>query len=164
MDPFIGEVRMFAGTYAPMGWVLCNGQLLPIQQNQALFALLGVNYGGDGVTTFGVPDLRGRLPMHWGNGPGLSPRVQGQYGGTESVTLNATQMPAHTHALLASSGQNANRPAGAYVGGPGAFGTAADTTMAASAAAGGSQAHENMPPFLTITFIMATEGVWPSRP
>ena len=104
-DPFLGEIKMFGGTFAPRGWQLCNGQLLAIASNSALFSLLGTTYGGDGISTFALPDLRCRLPMHWGNGPGLTPRVQGEVGGTENTTLNSTQMPSHTHtAVFAPTG------------------------------------------------------------
>ena len=102
-EPFLGEIRIFGGTFAPNGWALCNGQLLSIAQNSALFAILGTTYGGDGVTTFALPNLQGRLPMHWGQGQGLSPRVVGEIAGTETVTLLNSQLPVHNHTAMASS-------------------------------------------------------------
>jgi microcystin-dependent protein len=164
MDPLLGEIRMFAGNFAPIDWALCNGQTLSIQQHQALFSIIGTMYGGDGVTTFRLPDLRGRTPIGAGSSSGLTPRSEGEMGGVESVTLNANQMPAHTHSVLASRTQTTNRPDGGYVAGPGAFAQSADTQLAASAIAGGSQAHANMQPFLALNFIIALEGVYPSRP
>src|SRR5271166_5833783 len=101
-DPFLGEIRIFGGTFAPLGWAFCQGQLLPIAQNTALFSLLGTTYGGDGVSNFALPDLRGRVPMGMGQGPGLSPYVQGQMGGAESVTLTTQQMPPHSHSVGAA--------------------------------------------------------------
>src|SRR6185503_14662217 len=112
-EPFIGEIIMFAGNFAPRGWAFCEGQLLSIAQNSALFSILGTTYGGDGQTTFALPDLRGRAPMQWGQGPGLTPRFLGESSGAENVTLISTQMPAHTHALNASGAQgDAPTPSG----------------------------------------------------
>ncbi|HEX9010768.1 MAG TPA: tail fiber protein [Holophagaceae bacterium] len=174
MDPYIGEIRMFAGNYAPDGWALCNGQLMPISQYTALFAILGTTYGGNGTSTFALPDLRGRLPMHAGQGPGLSPRALGELGGEESVTLLAPQMPAHSHALNAvnaqagadspanaflaqSYDQNNSNPISSYTGG------SPNTSLnpASVGAAGGSQPHDNMPPFGCVNFIIALNGVFP---
>src|SRR5437868_2425626 len=104
-EPFLGEIRMFAGNFAPTGWAFCNGQILSIAQNTALFSLLGTTYGGNGQTTFGLPNLQGRVPMHWGTGAGLTPRTLGETSGSENVTLLSTQMPAHTHSIEASTGQ-----------------------------------------------------------
>ena len=110
-DPFIGEIKMFAGNFAPRGWALCDGQLLAVSQNDALFSLFGTIYGGDGRTTFGLPDLRGRIPIHAGSGPGLSPRRLGAKGGAENVTLTTAQLPAHKHDIFASSaGASAGNP------------------------------------------------------
>lgn len=175
-DPFIGEIRMFAGNFAPTGWALCQGQILAIAQNTALFSLLGTTYGGNGQTTFALPDLRGRSPMQQGQGPGLSPRTLGEQGGSETVTLLTNQMPAHTHSHLASGAQgdqvtpegnfdavlldpNTQQPQSQY-------GAAANTTMNPTTigAAGGSQPHSNMSPFLCLNFIIALEGIYPSRP
>jgi microcystin-dependent protein len=171
-DPFIAEIRMFAGTFAPRGWAFCNGQLLPINQNQALFSLVGTTYGGDGRTTFGLPNLQGRVPMHWGNGAGLSPRSLGEQAGAEAVTLAANQMPAHTHAAQCSSLKgNTNSPTSkvwskdAGVQSATYTSNAPDGAMAASAIgnAGGSQPHDNMPPYLCVSFIIALQGIFPSR-
>jgi microcystin-dependent protein len=171
-EPFIAEVRMFAGLFAPRGWAFCNGQLLPIVQNQALFALIGTTYGGDGQTTFALPDLRGRVPMHFGQGPGLSSRQSGESGGTESVTLLATQIPAHTHPVQCSSNNgNSNSPAGriwskdAGVQSATYTSNASNTAMAAGAIGltGGSQPHTNVQPFLCLSFIIALQGIFPSR-
>ncbi len=178
-DPFIGEVSMFAGTFAPRGWALCNGQLLSISQYTALFSLLGTTYGGDGRTTFALPDLRGRVPVHAGQGPGLSNYRLGQRGGVEAVTLNANQMPSHNHAYsptatsstattadpqnarLATTPQNA---AGVQT-----YSTDTDVnahvtmTSDSTANTGGSQAHTNIQPFTTINYIIALQGIFPSR-
>jgi microcystin-dependent protein len=171
-EPFIGEIIMFAGNFAPKGWMLCQGQLLAIAQNTALFSILGTTYGGDGVTTFALPDFRGRYPMQQGQGPGLTPRSLGEQGGSETVTLISTQMPAHNHSLLCSNGQSdLSIPQGNvlgadqggatlnYVAGP------LDATMnpATIGAAGGSQPHQNMSPFLALNFIIAVQGIYPSR-
>ena len=113
-NPYIGEIRLFAGNFAPVGFAFCNGQLLAISENSALFALIGTIYGGDGQTTFALPDLRGRLPMHQGTGPGLTTRVIGQQFGTETVTLTTAQIPAHSHPVLCSSAPSSAGPAGAF--------------------------------------------------
>jgi microcystin-dependent protein len=169
-DPFIGEIRIFAGNFAPRGWAFCNGQLLSISQNTALFSLLGVTYGGDGRTTFALPDLQGRVPMHAGRGPGLTTRSLGQQGGVESVTLAASQMPQHTHALQATTDPatlNAptttrtlarSRGGFAYQSGGGTGATLSSQTLAD---AGGSQAHNNMQPYLALSFIIALQGIFP---
>jgi microcystin-dependent protein len=173
-EPYLGEIRMFAGNFAPTGWALCNGQLLPIAQNQALFSLLGTTYGGNGQTTFALPDLRGRVPMHWGAGPGLTPRTIGEVGGTESVTLLSNQMPVHTHAAAASTqAGNSIEPNGTVWAAVvdansqpvSAYGTVPNTTLSPQAIglAGGSQPHENLQPYECVTFIIALQGVYPSR-
>lgn len=168
-DPFIGEIRMFAGNFAPVGWAFCDGQLQSIAQNNALFALIGTIYGGDGQTTFALPDLRGRVPISQGQGPGLSPRTIGQSFGVESVTLLQSHIPAHSHSQVAStnpaslsagpSGAPATPATNLYAGGN------ADAVMAQTAVAstGGSQPHSNMAPYLALNFIIALEGVFPSR-
>jgi microcystin-dependent protein len=172
MEPFIGQIIMFAGTYAPRGWALCNGQLLPIASYQALFSLLGTNYGGDGRTTFGLPDLRGRYAMHAGQGPGLSSRVLGQSGGAESTMLNASNVAAHTHpATLHASGNAADtaNPTGSNLGLAEAYSQQAASVDLASDAvttennSGGSAAFNNMPPYQTINFCIALEGIYPPR-
>lgn len=161
---------MFAGNFAPRGWAFCDGQLLAISQNDALFSLFGTIYGGNGQTTFGLPDLRGRVPIHAGTGPGLSPRSIGARGGAEQVTLTTNQLPAHSHTLRASpDAATDTSPAGktfAQVAGGDLYGsinpaaafdaTAIDTT-------GGSQSHTNLMPFLCVHFIVALFGIYPSR-
>jgi microcystin-dependent protein len=171
MEQFLGEIRMFAGNFAPRGWALCDGSLLSIASNTALFSILGTTYGGDGRTTFGLPDLRGRLPMHPGNGPGLTPRALGEASGTESETLLITQMPAHHHLVACSSTGDQSAPAnmipGAEISGtaPVYSSAPADGIMNPSMVgiAGGSQPHNNMPPYLCVNFIIALEGIYPSR-
>ena len=173
-DPFLGEIRMFAGNFAPRGWALCDGQLLQISQNSALFSLLGTTYGGDGRTTFALPDLRGRVPVHAGTGPGLSPKTLGQKGGSETVVLTVNEMPVHTHtAVLIADTTIAitDRPEGALLARNAAatpvYGENATTTMNTAAVrvnnAGGSQAHPNMQPFITVNYIIALQGIFPSR-
>jgi microcystin-dependent protein len=161
-EPFLGEIRMFSFDFAPKGWAMCNGQLLQINQNQALFSLLGTTYGGDGQQTFALPDLRGRLPFHVGT------RVQGQMAGTESETLNLNQMPAHTHAAQASSTTGtAATPGGNFWAAAAAnpYASSNSSTMSAQAvtSAGGSQPHNNLPPFLVLNVCMALLGIFPSR-
>jgi microcystin-dependent protein len=168
-DPFVGEIRMFAGIFAPQGWAFCDGQLLAVSQNDALFSLLGTIYGGDGRTTFGLPDLRGRLPIHAGTGPGLSPRPLGSRGGEEQVTLLANQLPSHTHELQASTlPANAGSPAAhvpAETTTDRAYRSAAVTTSMGPRTTniGGSQSHTNLMPFLCVHFIIALFGIYPSR-
>lgn len=167
--PFIGQIRMFAGNFAPFGHAFCSGQLQSIAQNTALFALIGTTYGGDGQTTFALPDLQGRMPVHQGQGPGLTPRVIGQTGGTETVTLLSSQMPAHTHPMNANSGAgDSSVPTGNFFAASASniySNSAPNAVMNASStnAAGGNQPHENMSPFLAINFIIALEGIFPSR-
>ncbi|MCC6536130.1 MAG: phage tail protein [Bryobacterales bacterium] len=166
MDPFIGQLMCVGFSYAPTGWAICQGQLLPIAQNEALFSLLGNTYGGDGQTTFGLPDLRGRMPVGMGAAPGLSAYNLGQAAGAETVTLTAANLPAHTHPLLATSAdQNDATPANSYYAAGGAFQTAANATMNAQmmAGVGGSQPHENRQPVLGINWIIALEGIYPTR-
>jgi microcystin-dependent protein len=157
---------MFGGNFAPRGWAFCNGQLLSIAQNTALFSLLGTTYGGNGQTTFALPDLRSRAPVHFGQGPGLTNRDLGEQGGEETHTLITTEMPAHSHPAGANnSGQTTNRPADAVAARGGAYASSADTSMgpASSPPAGGSQPHNNMQPYLAINYIIALEGIYPSR-
>jgi len=169
--PFVGEIQMFAGNFAPTGWALCNGQLLSIASNTALFSLLGTTYGGNGQTTFALPDLRGRVPIHPGQGPGLSARLLGEVGGTETYTLGANEMPAHTHTEAASTANGvADSPTGRMPARmPGAipqYGSTSNVNLAAAAVAnsGGSQPHNNLQPYLAVTYIIALQGVYPSRP
>ena len=175
LDPYIGEIQFFGGNFAPRGWAFCDGQLLPIAQYQALFSILGTTYGGDGRTTFALPDMRGRLPIHKGNGPGLTPRNLGEIGGSETNTLAVNQMPAHSHTLNANSGSartsaptnntlartrsdlrsydsvSASKPA--------------DAQLASSSVGntGSSAPINNMQPSLAINCIIALEGVFPPR-
>jgi microcystin-dependent protein len=173
-EPFLGEIRMFGGNFAPNGWALCNGQVLSISQNSALFSLLGTTYGGNGQTTFALPNLQGRVPMHWGQGPGLTPRSLGEMSGSETVTLLQNQMPAHTHLANANNTDgNSTAPTGnlwanavdANSQPVSSYGTVANTTMSPQAIglAGGNQPHENMQPYLCVTFIIALQGIYPSR-
>ena len=168
-EAFVGEIRMFAGNFAPRGWAFCDGQLLAVSQNDALFSLLGTIYGGDGRTTFGLPDMRGRIPVHAGTGPGLSQRRLGARGGAENVTLTVNQLPPHGHAMQASTNPaDSGYPAGRVVANtdplPIYNAQPADTPAGTeTGAAGGSQNHPNMMPFQCINFIIALFGVYPSR-
>ncbi|MGO8883311.1 MAG: phage tail protein [Streptosporangiaceae bacterium] len=168
-EPFLGEIRMFGFSFAPDGWALCNGQLLPISQNTALFSLLGTTYGGDGTTTFALPDLQSRVPVHQGQGAGLSSRVQGQAGGTETVTLAATQMPEHTHPVKASSSAAASGiPEGRAMARSSSHiyhDPDASTVMNAKMLgdAGGSEPHGNIQPYLVLNFCISLTGIFPSQ-
>jgi microcystin-dependent protein len=169
MDTYLGEIRIFAGNFAPAGWAFCNGQLLAINQNMALYSLLGVTYGGNGVTTFALPDLRGRFPMHAGAGNGLSQRLQGQQVGSESVTLTEAQLPGHVHNAFPTSDQPAvdDLPAGnvfaaADVEQYGNNGAA--VPLEALGAAGQGAPHNNLSPYLCLNFIIALQGDYPQRP
>lgn len=167
-EPFIAEIRIFAGNFAPRGWAFCNGQLLPVSQNTALFSLIGTTYGGDGRTTTALPNLQGRAPMHPGHGPGLTARRLGERGGTETVTLSEAQMPEHAHGLEGTreSGDNLN-PGGNYLARGTAMYQSSQNLGAMSPEAlpdsGGSQAHNNLQPYLAISFIIALVGLFPSR-
>lgn len=170
-EPFVGEIRMFAGNFAPRGWAFCDGQLLAVSSNDVLFSLLGTIYGGDGRTTFGLPDMRGRIPLHAGTGPGLSARTLGARAGAETVTLTAGQLPSHTHAWLGHSGAaEGQTPIDASVAAPASnlYDTQTDnlggmrTSMVG--ATGGSQPHNNLMPALCVHFIIALVGIYPSRP
>ena len=167
-DPFIGDIRMFGGNFAPRGYALCDGQLLSISQNDALFSLFGTIYGGDGRTSFGLPDLRGRVPIHKGSGPGLSPRTIGRKLGAENVTLTVNELPSHGHPLTASqSAANSADPVGhtlAVAEGDVYNGEDADSIMGFESigVVGGDQRHTNLQPFQVINFIVALQGVYPS--
>jgi microcystin-dependent protein len=171
-DPYIGEIRMFAGNFAPVGWAACNGQLLPINQNMALFAILGTTYGGDGVTTFALPDLRGRVPMHAGNGPGLSPRVLGEMSGSETNTLTISQMPAHNHTVNAVVADgNQNSPESSYPANTKVLDKEYSSATPSAimnpgmiGIAGGGQPVNNVQPYTGLTFIIAVNGIFPSHP
>lgn len=167
---YIGEIRMFAGNFAPAGWMFCDGSLLPISENDALFALIGTTYGGDGQNTFALPNLQSRVPIHMGQGP-VSNRVIGESGGTETVTLTVPQLPAHTHAPLASNAGGSDSPGGnywansstgkPYVAPGGVYVAMNAGTIGPSV--GGSQPHENMIPFLGINYIISLFGIFPSQ-
>jgi microcystin-dependent protein len=172
MDPFVAEIRIFPFNFAPKGWAWCDGQLLPLSQNTALFSLLGTTYGGDGKSTFALPDLQGRAPMHPGQGPGLSLHDLGETGGSETVTLLESEIPAHSHALNARESDGLERaPVGQY------FATGIGISMyqaqsgnpvvqlapEACAPAGGDQPHNNLQPYLTFYFCIALQGVFPPR-
>jgi microcystin-dependent protein len=165
-EPFLSEIRMMSFSFPPKGWALCNGQLLPINQNQALFSLLGTTYGGDGRVTFGLPDLQGRTPMHMGNGHAL-----GERGGEQAHTLSIAEIPTHTHTASATSNVavNTSNPGNASLlaqsSGQFLYGAASNLIAMATNAlstTGGSQAHLNMQPFLTINFSIALQGIFPS--
>ena len=171
-DPFVAEIRIFPFNFSPKGWAWCNGQLLPLSQNTALFSLLGTTYGGDGKSTFALPDLQGNAPLHPGQGPGLSLYDLGQQGGSDTVTLLESEIPAHTHQLRAANIQSdvqipgaarsltRSQPGFAYIAG------SPNATLApeALAPAGGDQPHNNLMPYLTLYFNIALQGVFPPRP
>jgi microcystin-dependent protein len=169
-EPYIGEIRMFAGNFAPRGWALCDGQLLPISQYTALFSILGTTYGGDGRTTFALPDLRGRTPIHAGHGPGLSSRALGQQGGEENHTLTLSEIPPHAHSLrgdsrVASTDSPSNAAPARNAGGIPSYGDSLDVTMNGNAiqSTGGGLPHNTMQPYLTVNFIIALQGIFPPR-
>jgi microcystin-dependent protein len=172
-NPFVAEIRIFAGNFAPKGWALCDGQLMSISQNTALFSLLGTTYGGDGKSTFALPNLQGSAPMQAGQGPGLSLRSLGETAGEQTVTLLQTEMPAHAHGVQCSPSGGLSSPgpantwSGGLKGGAPAFGaTGANNVQMnpfALSIAGGNQPHNNLHPFLGLTFIIALQGVFPAR-
>ena len=172
-EPFIAEIRIFAGNFAPRSWAFCDGQLLPIAQNTALFSLIGTTYGGDGRTTTALPNLQGRAPMHPGRGPGLTARRLGEKVGAETATLTEAQIPSHTHTARAANvfGSVAtpsnttafNRSGGAPVYHTDSASNVADLASETLATTGGGQAHTNLQPFLTLNFIIALQGLYPSR-
>ena len=168
-EPYVGEIRMFAGNFAPRGWAFCDGQLLAVSQNDALFSLLGTIYGGDGRTTFGLPDMRGRIPIHQGQGPGLSVRRLGSRSGSETVTLTVNQMPSHGHDFRAMQTPGTDdSPEGRVLSEQIApiFTTETPVTnMAVNSLShvGGSRSHTNLQPYLCVSFIIALFGVYPSR-
>lgn len=177
MDPYIGEIRLFAGNFAPKDWAFCNGQLMSIAQNTALFSLLGTTYGGDGKTTFALPDLQGRVPVHAGAGQGLTERTLGEQGGEPYVTLLSTEMPYHTHQAMAVAaiGTTTDPTGGVWAESikQGRGGTQtplyaptvnASMSMNAVGVAGGSQPHNNMQPYLALNYIIALNGIYPPRP
>jgi microcystin-dependent protein len=169
-DPFVAEIRIFPFNFAPRGWAWCDGQLLPLSQNTALFSLLGTTYGGNGKSNFALPDLQGRAPMHPGQGPGLSLHDLGETGGSETVTLLESEIPIHNHTWRASASDGTDQsPAGSYLASgigiaafaiPGALTQLADVALAP---AGGDQPHNNLQPYLTFYFNIALQGVFPPR-
>lgn len=166
--PYVGEIRLFAGNFAPLGWMFCQGQMLAIAEHEVLFQLIGTTYGGDGQTSFALPDLSGRVPVHQGQGPGLSQRVIGEMGGVETVTLAPAHLPSHSHALQASAAAaSGSTPGGALLAStavPSYDSGAASTPMAAAAVGntGGNQPHENMAPTVAISYIISLFGIFPS--
>jgi microcystin-dependent protein len=169
-DPFVAEIRIFPFNFPPKGWAHCDGQLLPLSQNTALFSLVGTMYGGDGKSTFGLPDLRGNVPVHQGQGQGLSQYDIGETGGAETITLLQTEMPAHAHTARADTGDPADTttpgPTVAFgQAGAAVYQPAADTSLAFEALAptGGGLPHNNLMPYLTLYFNIALQGVFPPR-
>ena len=170
-SPYVGEIRMFGGSFAPAGWALCQGQLMPISENDTLFNLIGTTYGGDGQSTFGLPNLSGRVPVHQGQGTGISQQyVIGQLGGVEQVTLSTAQMPVHTHSCICSTGPaNQTSPDGSVPGDSASvtiyIEDSPDSNFLASAIQpqGGSQPHENMQPFLVVNYILSLFGIFPTQ-
>ena len=175
-DPFVAEIRIFPFNFAPQGWAFCNGQLMPISQNTALFSLLGTTYGGDGKSTFALPNMQGNVPMHPGQGPGLTLHDLGETGGEQFVTLLVSEMPAHAHGVgrnaLAGNGDSQTPVASVWAQAPAGRGTAALYQQAPATgamnpisltAAGGSLPHNNMQPFLTLNFCIALQGIFPPR-
>jgi len=170
-DQYVGEIRIFGCNFAPYQWAQCNGQLLSIAQNTALFSLLGTNFGGNGTTTFGLPNLQGCFPMHWGNGSGLTPRIIGETGGEATVTLLSTQIPSHNHGVNCTPTDGTQSPGGAVFGGGGrgkqpAYAAGpASVAMSSSAvsAVGGGLPHDNMPPYQVQNFCIALSGIFPPR-
>lgn len=167
-DPFVAEIRIFPFNFAPRGWAWCNGQLLPLSQNTALFSLLGTTYGGDGRSTFALPDLQGRAPMHPGQGPGLSLHDLGETGGSETVTLLESEIPSHAHSVNVVNDSGAQpSPGDAYLSRASVFNSTLNPVSMNGqnlAPAGGNQPHNNMQPYLTMFFCVAMQGVFPQRP
>ncbi|MGC4119708.1 MAG: tail fiber protein [Myxococcales bacterium] len=163
-EPFIGQIIIAGFNFAPRGYAFCNGQLLSIAQNTALFSLLGTTYGGNGQTTFALPNLQGRVPIHQGQGQGLNNRTLGEMSGTESATLLSSNLPFHTHPMTGSSSQAlADSPASAAPAVGGAYGMPADTAMAPTGGAGSNNPFSIMPPYLVLNFCIAIQGIFPSR-
>lgn len=170
-NPYVGQIKMFAGNFAPAGWMFCEGQLLPISEYETLFVIIGTTYGGDGQTTFALPDLRGRLPMHTGTGQGLTPRVIGEMGGSENVTLTINQMPAHNHLVNAVTADgNQSTPTGSLYANTKVldkeYSDAASNTVMKSTMVGntgGNQSIDNRQPSLAVSFIISLYGIFPSQ-
>ena len=170
-QPYIGEIRMFGGSFAPAGWAMCNGQLIPISENDALFNLIGTTYGGDGQSTFALPNLQSRVPIHMGQGPGIAQTYQiGESGGTESVTLTTQSIPQHTHPAMCSNaaGSGSDPSGGVWATSDTTqyqTGSGPNTNMGSmpTTPAGGSQPHDNLIPFLVVTYIISLFGIFPSQ-
>lgn len=166
-EPFLGQIQCFGFNFAPRGWATCDGQILSIAQNTALFSLLGTMYGGNGQTTFALPDLRGRVSMHFGTGPGLSPYTQGEVSGSEAVTLLQTQIPSHNHLVNASTAEPTDSVPNGLLLGSSAIYTGGNPTSVMNPQSigftGGSQPHSNLQPFLVLNWCIALEGIFPSR-
>jgi len=172
-DPFVAEIRIFPFNFAPKGWAFCNGQLLPLSQNTALFSLLGTTYGGDGKSTFALPNMQGNAPMHPGQGPGLSLHDLGETGGSQTVTLLESEMPAHSHAMMAQNqpaqvdapgpDRTFARSSGGFAYKPAPYTTIVQFSPNMIGPAGGDQPHNNMMPFLALNFNIALQGVFPPR-
>ncbi len=173
-DQFVAEIRVFPFNFAPIGWAQCNGQLLAISQNTALFSLIGTFYGGNGTSTFGLPNLQGNFPINQGQGAGLSLYDIGETGGSATVTLLQTEIPSHTHVVNCAATGGTPSPAGAVFGGggrgkqpayaaPPPTGTAVNMSASAVAAAGGSQPHDNLPPYVVLNYCIAMQGIFPAR-
>lgn len=171
MDGYIGEIRLFAGTFAPMNWAFCQGQLLSIQQYTALYSILGTQFGGNGTTNFNLPDLQGRVPVGSGNGSGLTPRANGQKGGAETIPLSTANLPAHQHSVVASN-QPATVGSPSVTAAPSApprgttqniYSNTLDGTLPPTGSVGSNQAHENMPPWCGMNYIICLNGTYPPR-
>ena len=167
-EPFLGMIIIVPYNFAPRGWAFCSGQILPIAQNTALFSLLGTTFGGNGQTTFALPDMRGRCALSSGQGPGLSSYTLGEVAGTETITLTVNQIPAHPHTVLANGESNTTgKPANNYPATNGAYNPANDGTQMAAGmippSGGGNQPHDNMQPYLVLNYCIALEGIFPSR-
>ncbi|HEY0150073.1 MAG TPA: tail fiber protein [Allosphingosinicella sp.] len=171
-DPFTGEIRMFGGNYAPAGWMFCSGQLLPISEYEALYNLIGTTYGGDGQTNFALPNLQGRIPVHMGQGPGLSNRIIGEAAGSETVTLTTQQIPSHSHAMLATATGQQSSPDGALLATPVSTQAGVNAYLANTVPnvpltpmmiqpAGGSQPHDNCQSYLCVSYIISLYGIYP---
>lgn len=170
MDPFVAEIRIFPFNFAPKGWAFCDGQILPLSQNTALFSLLGTTYGGDGKSNFALPNMQGNVPMHPGQGPGLSLHDLGETGGSDTVTLLESEIPSHSHSVTVSQSDatdqtpaNLNFAAGVGIGAYAAPGALTQLSDNAIAPAGGDQPHNNLMPYLTLNFCIALQGVYPPR-
>ena len=170
-DRYVGEIKLFAGSYAPQGWIFCHGQTLSIAQNQPLFMVIGTTYGGNGVNTFQLPNLQGRVPIHFGQGPGLTARTLGEMGGEANHTLTLGEMPAHRHVArgntaAGSSASPVGQVAARHAGATPLYAATADSDMGAGAltTAGGGQPHANLQPYLVLTYIIALSGIFPDRP